>query len=44
MILGEPSRFMKTETLDEFFQKRDYDTEKIDFTPYFYLFKSRKFG
>ena len=44
MILGEPGRFMKTETLDEFFQKRDYDTEKIDFTPYFYLFKSRKLG
>ncbi len=44
MILGEPGRFMKTETLDEFFQNRDYNTEKIYFTPYFYLFKSRKRG
>jgi len=43
IILGEPGRFMKTETLEKFFQKRDYETEKIDFTHYFYLLKSRKF-
>jgi len=44
MILGEPGRFMRTEKVDEFFQNRDHDTEKVDFTPYFYLFKSRKLG
>jgi len=44
MILGEPGRFMRIKTLDEFFQNKDHDTEKINFTPYFYLFKSRKLG
>ena len=42
MILGEPGTFMKTERLEDFFKKRDHETEVIHLASYFYLFKSEK--
>ena len=42
IVLGEPGKFIKTEKLDDFFEKRGHETEKIDLASYFYLFKSEK--